>query len=150
MMQNIDTSLPTQLAELRKAVTSLIAQLTVLQSKRHAGDDIEHESVKARRLYAERRRRGKHFDRTDAIFAEPAWDILLDLFIAYENGKSQSVSTTCIGACVPQTTGLRWIAVLEREGLVHSWTGERDGRYRMIGLTPSGVERMVRYLKDCR
>ncbi len=148
-MQDLDASLATQMAELQKAVAALLLHLMARQSERRPVVDVEHESDKARKLYAERRRREKHFGNGGVLFGEPGWDILLDLFIAYEKGKSQSVSTTCIGACVPQTTGLRWIALLEREGLVHSWHGERDGRYRMLGLTPAGVEKMVRYLKDC-
>lgn len=148
-MQDLDASLATQMAELHKAVTTLLLHLMAKQPECRPVADVEHESVKARGLYAERRRREKHFGTDGGLFGEPAWDILLDLFIAYEKGKSQSVSTTCIGACVPQTTGLRWIALLEREGLVHSWHGERDGRYRMLGLTPAGIEKMVRYLQDC-
>ncbi|MGE7205309.1 hypothetical protein ACQKJZ_06480 [Sphingomonas sp. NPDC019816] len=149
-MSGIDALLATQVAELHKVTAALLLELRMIRTGRHAVHDVEHESVIARKLYAERRRRDKHFDHCGVIFGEPAWDILLDLFIAYEDGKSQSVSATCIGACVPQTTGLRWIAMLEREGLVHSWHGERDGRYRMLGLTPAGVETMVRYLRDCR
>lgn len=148
-MSSLDEPLAAQVAELHKVMTALLLRMATTQTEHHAVTDVEHESLKARRLYAERRRREKHFGNGGVLFGEPGWDILLDLFIAYEKGKSQSVSTTCIGACVPQTTGLRWIALLEREGLVHSWHGERDGRYRMLGLTPAGVEKMVRYLKDC-
>lgn len=149
-MAGLDEPLAAQVAELHKVMTALLLQLTAIQTEHRAVTDVEHESVKARRLYSERRRREKHFGGGGGLFGEPAWDILLDLFIAYEDGKPQSTSTTCIGACVPQTTGLRWIALLEREGLVHSWPDQRDGRYRMLSLTPVGVEKMVRYLKDCR
>jgi len=149
-MANLELPLATRLTELHKVMTALLIQLTMIQAEHRAVTDVEHESVKARRLYLERRRREKHFGSDGGLFAEPAWDILLDLFIAYEEGKSQSTSMTCIGACVPQTTGLRWIALLEREGLVHSWPDQRDGRYRMLGLTPAGVGKMVRYLRDCR
>lgn len=148
-MANLDRPLAARLTDLHKVMTALLIQLTMIRTEYRAVTDVEHESVKARRLYSERRRREKHFGSGGGLFAEPAWDILLDLFIAYEEGKSQSTSTTCIGACVPQTTGLRWIALLEREGLVHSWPDQRDGRCRMLGLTPDGVEKMVRYLKEC-
>lgn len=150
IIPGLDAPMVIQIAELQKAVTALLLHLTTSRVERRAITDGEHESVKARRLYAERRRREKHFSNAGALFGEPGWDILLDLFIAYEKGKPQSVSTTCIGACVPPTTALRWIALLEHQGLVHSWAGERDGRYRMLGLTPLGIETMVRYLKDCR
>ncbi|MDQ1231712.1 hypothetical protein [Sphingomonas sp. SORGH_AS_0879] len=148
-MSSLDVPLDAQVAELQKAVTALVLQLTAMRPVECPVKDVEHESVKARKLYAERRRREKHFGNDGVLFGEPGWDILLDLFIAYEKGTPQSVSATCIGACVPQTTALRWITLLEREGLVHSWPDQRDGRYRMLGLTPAGVEKMIRYLKDC-
>ena len=149
-MPGLDTPLATQVAELHKAVDALLLELAMMRGQQGPITHVDHESIKARKLYAERSLSEKHFGNGGVLFGEPGWDILLDLFIAYEKGKSQSVSSTCIGAAVPQTTALRWIAVLEREGLVHSWQGERDGRYRMLGLTPVGVEKMVRYLKDCR
>jgi hypothetical protein len=55
------------------------------------------------------------------LFGEPAWDILLDLFIAHCRGDDLQVSSVCIEASVPSTTILRWIARLESEGCSIAW-----------------------------
>lgn len=80
------------------------------------------------------------------MFHEPAWDILLDLFIAHERGLATSVTSACNAACVPATTAMRWLATLERRDLVRRWNHERDGRTRLVGLTPQAMEMMLRYL----
>ena len=51
----------------------------------------------ARTLYAARRMRAKLFGDAD-LFAEPAWDILLDLYTAHCEGKLLPVTSACIGA----------------------------------------------------
>jgi len=71
----------------------------------------------ARRTYRNRRSRNALFA-DEALFGEPAWDLLLDLFIAAKERKRVPVTSACIGAAVPTTTALRWLAVLEERGLV--------------------------------
>ena len=44
-------------------------------------------------------------DDNDELFGEPAWDILLDLYIANVENKPVSVSSACIGSAAPPTTG---------------------------------------------
>ncbi|WP_156839397.1 MarR family transcriptional regulator [Novosphingobium aquimarinum] len=56
----------------------------------------------ARQAYADRRRRPKIFANED-LFGEPAWDILLDLFIAEKERRRVSVTSACIGSAVPST-----------------------------------------------
>lgn len=46
------------------------------------------------------------------LFGEPAWDMIVDLFIAAEENKTVSVSSLCIDASVPMTTVLRWNNIL--------------------------------------
>ena len=81
-----------------------------------------------------------------SLFADPARDILLDLFIAAEDGKSISTTSCCVAAEVPATTALRWIERLERDGLLRSMPDHRDGRRRMLTLTPAAHDAMRRYL----
>lgn len=59
----------------------------------------------ARRFYRSRRLRPRVFS-DDALFGEPAWDMLLDLFIAEADGKRLSVTAACIGSAVPTSTAL--------------------------------------------
>ena len=113
----------------------------------------EHQSLKrpsrnhltlARKTYALRRKRGAIFGNPD-LFGEPAWDILLDLFIAHAEGKSVSVSSACIGSAAPATTGLRWLGVLADEGLIERRPDPEDNRRVMVHLTPTGRAAMERY-----
>lgn len=101
-------------------------------------------AVLARNLYAARRRRGAIFDNPE-LFGEPAWDILLDLYIAHVEGKDVSVSSACIGSAAPPTTGLRWLGVLADENLVCREHDPADQRRILVRLTAQGLEAMDRY-----
>ena len=92
----------------------------------------------ARMLYAERRRRDRTFP-TD-IFGEPSWDILLDLFVARGEGRRVPTTSACIGAHVPPTTALRWLRLLEGQGLIEREEDERDGRRTFVRLSTKGMD----------
>lgn len=100
----------------------------------------------ARKLYALRRKRARIFGNPD-LFGEPAWDIMLDLFIAQGEGKSVSVSSACIGSAAPATTGLRWLGVLADEGLIQRENDPEDHRRVLVRLTPSGLATMERFFE---
>ena len=59
----------------------------------------------------------------EGLFADPAWDIMLDLFAARIEGKDITVSSAGIAACVPPTTALRWSATAIRPTDAASWCG---------------------------
>jgi hypothetical protein len=103
-----------------------------------------HRLALARDAYALRRRRTAIFGNPD-LFGEPAWDILLDLYIAQAEGKSVSVSSACIGSASPATTGLRWLGVLAEEGLIVRENDAGDHRRVLVRLTPAGLAAMDRY-----
>lgn len=98
----------------------------------------------ARQTYALRRKRAAIFGNPD-LFGEPAWDILLDLYIAKGEGKQVSVSSACIGSAAPPTTGLRWLGVLADEGLVVREADADDHRRVLVRLTPAGQAAMDRF-----
>ena len=102
-----------------------------------------HEAI-ARQIYRHRRRRRELFG--SKLFGEPAWDILLDLFIAAKEGKRVSVTSACIAADVPSTTALRWIGLLEKEGLIIRENDEADARRVFIRLSADCHARMIEYL----
>ncbi|WP_199797827.1 MarR family winged helix-turn-helix transcriptional regulator [Porphyrobacter sp. HT-58-2] len=101
----------------------------------------------ARRAYALRRKRAAIFGNPD-LFGEPAWDILLDLFIAHAEGKPVSVSSACIGSAAPATTGLRWLGVLADEGLVVREGDASDQRRVLVRLTATGLSAMERFFDE--
>lgn len=90
----------------------------------------------ARCLYESRRLRDGLFP--PRLFGEPAWDILLDLYAAETEGDAIDVSSACVAAAVPQTTALRYIARLERAGLVLRTRVETDRRRSLLTLTENG------------
>ena len=100
----------------------------------------------ARKTYALRRKRAAIFGKPD-LFGEPAWDILLDLFIAAGDGKSVSVSSACIGSAAPATTGLRWLGVLAEEGLILRENDPEDQRRVLVRLSSRGQAAMQRFFE---
>jgi len=98
----------------------------------------------ARQAYALRRKRAAIFGNPE-LFGEPAWDILLDLYIAHADGKPVSVSSACIGSAAPPTTGLRWLGVLAEEGLVVRENYADDHRRVLVRLTRAGITAMERF-----
>lgn len=98
----------------------------------------------ARRIYGQRRRRSRHLP--SDLFGEPAWDILLDLFIAAEEGRHIPVTSACIAADVPATTGLRWLQVLETRGFIDRRSDPADGRRTHVALSVAGYTAMANYL----
>jgi hypothetical protein len=103
----------------------------------------------ARHAYALRRQRAAIFGSSD-LFGEPAWDILLDLYIAQAEGKPVSVSSACIGSASPPTTGLRWLAVLTEQGLIARTADEQDQRRILVHLTARGLAAMEQFLALAR
>ncbi|MBX9886020.1 MAG: winged helix DNA-binding protein [Novosphingobium sp.] len=99
--------------------------------------------VLARRAYADRSRRNHLFDAD--LFGEPAWDLLLDLFVATHEGRPVSVTSACIAANVPTTTALRWISALEAKGLIERANDPRDARRALLRLTGTAYDRMLSY-----
>ncbi|MBW8784829.1 MAG: MarR family transcriptional regulator [Novosphingobium sp.] len=100
-------------------------------------------------LYRDRRRRGRIFG-DEALFGEPAWDLLLDLFIAAKEGKRVPVTSACIGAAVPTTTALRWISLLEERGLIVRENDASDARRVFVRLSADAYAKMVRYFAESR
>ena len=98
----------------------------------------------AKRLYALRKVRDDLLGA--ALFSEPAWDILLDLFISDHEDRRLSVSAVCIGARAPSATALRYLSMLQDAGLVERTRDERDARRSHVQMTPLGRRRMANLL----
>jgi len=101
---------------------------------------------RARIIYQARRRRDAAAG-IGGLFGEPAWDILLDVYIAQKSRQQIQVSSVCIEAGVPSTTILRWLTRLELEGLIYRTSDNVDGRRRFVRLTEAGVAMMDRLLE---
>jgi DNA-binding MarR family transcriptional regulator len=79
------------------------------------------------------------------LFADPAWDILLDLLQAEIIQHRVPVSSLCIASAVPATTALRWIrSMTERDMLVRR-EDPHDARRVFIELAPPTSAAMRHY-----
>ena len=103
----------------------------------------------AHAAYRDRRRRAQLFG-DDTLFGEPAWDILLDLFIAAIRQKRVAVTSACIGAAVPTTTALRCLKILEEKGLIAREEDAEDARRTFLRLSPVAYQLMVEYFTPDR
>lgn len=91
-----------------------------------------------------RRLRNDHFDAN--LFADPAWDMLLDLFVQRSAKKRVAITSACIASHVPPTTALRWLALLEDRGLISREEDAKDRRRVYVSLTDQGQSAVERYL----
>ncbi len=96
-----------------------------------------------RQIIRQRQMRARFFDA--ALFADPAWDMLLDLTAARAEHKRVSVTSLCIASGVPPTTALRWIGQLTAAGLLERVDDESDRRRAFLVLSDSAADAMARY-----
>lgn len=78
----------------------------------------------------------------DALFFDPAWNMLLDLFINEACGRRLSVTALCIGSHSSSATALRYVAMLVRDGLIERVADATDGRRSHVHLSPKGWQAM--------
>jgi hypothetical protein len=103
------------------------------------------DAVLIRRMLRLRRDRDRYFP--GEIFADPAWDMLLDLTAAQLEGRLVPVSSLCIAAAVPTTTALRWVRSLTEAGLMERQMDPTDARRSHIRLSDDASSAMLSYLR---
>ena len=83
-----------------------------------------------------------------SMFSEPAWDILLELFVEY--AAQRRIQTSAIGASasIPLTTTLRWLNILSANGLIERTNDRCDGRRVFVGMSEQGASAMVQYIRS--
>lgn len=101
----------------------------------------------AAQIIARRRARHAHFGAQD-IFGEPAWDILLDLYVRQYGGEQVSVKSACIHAGVPANTALRWLHALKLQGLLCCEDDPDDQNRSLVRLSRHGFDRMTDYFEE--
>ncbi|WP_324741837.1 hypothetical protein U8326_01105 [Tsuneonella sp. CC-YZS046] len=82
------------------------------------------------------------------LFGEPAWDMLLDLYINTRRGRLVSITSLCIASAVPATTALRHISLLEERGLLQKIPAKHDRRVSYVELTEHAYQAMECHLAD--
>jgi DNA-binding MarR family transcriptional regulator len=99
-----------------------------------------------RRIISARRRRDDIFG--DDLFADPAWDILLDLYAAFLEERQVAVSSLCIAAAVPPTTALRWLKLMTKSGWLEREADPIDRRRVYMRLSAKALKTMQNYLDN--
>lgn len=107
---------------------------------------VAHSPVSVRTIIDARAARQRHFD--SDLFADPAWDILLELYALRCEQRRTSVSKLCVGINVPMTTGLRWIDRLGKDGLIERESDPLDARRVWVSLSDRGFDSMSSYLRE--
>lgn len=78
-----------------------------------------------------------------ALFRDPAWDMLLELFVAHERREELTITSLCYAAGVPLSTGTRQFQQLEKHGLA-TREGDCDDTRRIIAKpTPKAIRSVL-------
>lgn len=80
------------------------------------------------------------------MFADPAWDILLDLYTAEAKGQNVQTSSLAIAARVPHSTAIRWAKIMTRSGFLVREKDPSDARRIHVRLSPWARGLMENYL----
>lgn len=106
--------------------------------------EISVEAVRA--VIRARRLRSRYFE--DELFADPAWDMMLDLLEAELSHRRVAVTSLCVGSAVPPTTALRWIKTLSAKGLFVRRNDPLDGRRVYVELSSGSSLALRRYFAE--
>jgi hypothetical protein len=146
LLQNVGSQIQSASRAIALALENIDSD-RVVQSvgdeSRSSGDEIALPNLiaTARSIIFQRRLRDRVID-GGSLFGEPAWEILLDLFIATAEGKSISVSSACIGSAGPPTTALRYLSAMDEQCLVERFKHKSDARVIHVRLTDTAMKKM--------
>jgi DNA-binding MarR family transcriptional regulator len=121
-----------------------------LHARRDGDSPVANASLElrlARRHLGERRQRDEALGAE--LFGEPAWDILLTLFVAQEEGRRLCVTRLCAEIPVPNTTVLRWIFALTERGMLIRQGDPHNGRRIYVSLSNQALAAVRALLSRC-
>lgn len=142
-----------QLSDEVSRIASTLARLSAGPTVAHrpaeplASSDVPFLSAETvRSVIRARRLRARYFP--EDLFADPAWDMLLDLLQAEIAQLRVPVSSLCIAAAVPATTALRWLKAMVGRGFFIRRADPHDGRRVFVELAPETSQALRRYFGE--
>jgi DNA-binding MarR family transcriptional regulator len=111
---------------------------------------IERNAVQLARTAMRVREQGRRRERylPTELLGEPAWQMLLELFVQFAGGAQVSTKSLCVVSGIPDTTALRLIDKLEETGLIVRCASQTDKRVTLVELTRDGVVAVGNALMD--
>jgi DNA-binding MarR family transcriptional regulator len=98
-----------------------------------------------RTAYKARREREQLFGGN--LFSDPAWDLLIYLFLATQDERGVTVTEACAAACVPTSTALRCIGYLVDRKLLVRIADPKDKRAALLYLSELGRDKLLSLLQ---
>ncbi|MCW3848132.1 winged helix DNA-binding protein [Sphingomonas sp. LB-2] len=95
----------------------------------------------ARHLYDERRIRDGALGAE--LFADPMWDLMLELYASAADGEKVSVSRACAASRAPSSSALRYIKEMTAKGLVVRDECRSDARRVYVRLSDKARNAMT-------
>jgi len=130
-------------------VRNAVRLLELLKTGRSGpiGESSRENLLAAARFSMEARHgRIEHF--SPAMFGEPAWDLLLALYVTQADTPAPAVSSLAKTAGIAITTAFRWIDYLEEKRLIERQRSSDDGRALTVALSEDGRARLEGYFAD--
>lgn len=131
--------------DVRNAVR-LLELLRTQRTSPNGGRSRENLLAAARFSLEARQGRVDHF--SPAMFGEPAWDLLLALYVTQADTPAPAVSSLAKTAGIAITTTFRWIDYLEEKRLIQRERSSDDGRALTVALSDDGRSRLENYFAD--
>lgn len=100
----------------------------------------------AENILTDRALRKSHFP--GELFSEPAWDILLCLFVADTRKSWLSEVSVCTTSGAPRSTAMRWINFMKKAGIIEKMDASNSDKPANFRITPYGAAQMRNYLKS--
>lgn len=94
----------------------------------------------------DRRRRAELFN--PSMFGEPAWELLLTLFVMDQHGPRLTIGRLAQLAETKMTTALRWLDYLDDQGFVRRDEHPGDARTSFVSLTDKARSTLRLYLSE--
>jgi DNA-binding MarR family transcriptional regulator len=80
------------------------------------------------------------------LYSDPAWDILLDLYIRQKLRLKTSITAAGLATEAPPTTALRYITLLCSQNLIQREPDTKDGRRHWLTLSPETAADLDTYM----